>query len=102
MLDVPVCKVGKQNEIGVAKSEVIKVNCEVEANPRDVQFLWKFNNTLHDIEITPSIVDRTRSVLTYIPQSQSDYGTILCWARNELGQQKVPCVFQIIPYGKHI
>ncbi|KAG7155220.1 Nephrin-like 23 [Homarus americanus] len=29
-----------------------------------------------------------------------DYGTLLCWANNEIGPQKEPCVFHIVPAGK--
>ncbi|KAK3851980.1 hypothetical protein Pcinc_041417 [Petrolisthes cinctipes] len=29
-----------------------------------------------------------------------DYGTLLCWAVNDIGTQKVPCVFHIVPAGK--
>jgi len=39
------------------------------------------------------------SVLTYQPQKEMDYGSLLCWGRNELGQQKRPCVFHLLPAG---
>lgn len=29
-----------------------------------------------------------------------DYGTIMCWAENHVGQQKDPCVFHLIAAGK--
>lgn len=29
-----------------------------------------------------------------------DFGTILCWANNVVGQQKDPCVFHLIAAGK--
>uniref|UniRef100_A0A182KDC9 Uncharacterized protein n=1 Tax=Anopheles christyi TaxID=43041 RepID=A0A182KDC9_9DIPT len=29
-----------------------------------------------------------------------DYGTIMCWADNVVGQQKEPCVFHLIAAGK--
>lgn len=29
-----------------------------------------------------------------------DFGTILCWASNVVGQQKEPCVFHLIAAGK--
>lgn len=31
--------------------------------------------------------------------TELDYGTLLCWGRNELGMQKAPCVFHVIPAG---
>lgn len=29
-----------------------------------------------------------------------DYGTLMCWADNAVGQQKEPCVFHVIAAGK--
>lgn len=29
-----------------------------------------------------------------------DFGTIMCWADNAVGQQKEPCVFHLIAAGK--
>lgn len=31
---------------------------------------------------------------------EMDYGTLMCWADNVVGQQKEPCVFHIIAAGK--
>ena len=38
--------------------------------------------------------------LVYSLNTGRDYGTILCWARNELGAQSEPCVFHLIPAGE--
>ncbi|XP_066996057.2 uncharacterized protein [Anabrus simplex] len=98
----PVCKPSQQKVHGVARQEAAKILCELEANPTDVHFVWKFNNTSETVDIQASHVtaDRTRSVATYTPMTELDYGTLLCWGRNELGMQKEPCVFHIIPAGK--
>ncbi|KAK7083635.1 hypothetical protein SK128_026176 [Halocaridina rubra] len=32
--------------------------------------------------------------------TELDYGTLLCWAGNQIGQQLQPCVFHIVPAGK--
>lgn len=42
------------------------------------------------------------SQLIYSPLHELDYGTILCWARNDLGEQEEPCTFHIIPAGKKL
>ena len=39
------------------------------------------------------------SQLIYSPYHELDYGTILCWATNNLGDQEQPCTFHIIPAG---
>ena len=39
------------------------------------------------------------SVLSYSAQSELDYGSVLCWAENELGKQDRPCVFHLMPAG---
>lgn len=40
-----------------------------------------------------------RSVLEYAPAAENDFGSLLCWGRNVLGTQRVPCVFHIVPAG---
>lgn len=44
----------------------------------------------------PSVVS---SIASYTPESESDYGTLYCYARNSVGSQIDPCVFTIIPAG---
>ena len=33
-------------------------------------------------------------------QSEMDFGSILCWARNDIGRQEEPCIFHLLPAGK--
>jgi hypothetical protein len=98
----PVCKPGQQKVHGVARQEAVRILCELDANPQDgIHFTWKFNNTAEIIDIPAShfTTDRARSTASYTPMTELDYGTLLCWGRNELGFQKAPCVFHIIPAG---
>lgn len=39
--------------------------------------------------------DALDSVFSYSPQSDRDYGSLLCWARNDIGEQREPCVYRI-------
>lgn len=99
----PVCKTGQQKVHGVARQEAAKILCELDANPQDnIHFTWKFNNTAEVIDIPAAhfTMDRSRSTATYTPMTELDYGTLLCWGRNDIGVQKAPCVFHVIPAGK--
>ncbi|XP_017775173.1 PREDICTED: uncharacterized protein LOC108561652, partial [Nicrophorus vespilloides] len=98
----PVCRPGQPKIYGVARQEIARIPCELEGNPTDIQFTWKFNNSAEAIDIPQSHVatDRSRSVAAYTPMTELDYGTLLCWGRNEIGVQKEPCIFYINPAGK--
>ena len=65
-------------------------------------YRWAFNTSRQFVDIPENDFTRKpyRSVLTYTPQTQDDFGTLLCWGRNELGFQTEPCVFQLTPAGK--
>ncbi|KAK6635754.1 hypothetical protein RUM44_001008 [Polyplax serrata] len=98
----PVCRPGQQKVQGVARYEVARVLCEVEANPPDVTFYWRFNNTSETIDIPQSHVvhDKLRSTASFTPMTELDYGSLLCWAKNARGMQIEPCVFHVVPAGK--
>ncbi|XP_059607786.1 nephrin-like [Phlebotomus argentipes] len=98
----PICRPGQQESFSAARSELVKVPCEVEANPDNVHFTWKFNSTQFDfLDIPTSVIafDHARSVAHYLPRTEHDYGTLLCWGSNEIGAQTDPCIFHIIPAG---
>lgn len=95
------CRPGQQKVLGVARYEFARVLCEVEANPPNVTFYWRFNNTSETIDIPQSHVvhDKLRSVASYAPMTELDYGSLLCWAKNSRGMQVEPCVFHVVPAG---
>ncbi|KAL1513805.1 hypothetical protein ABEB36_003164 [Hypothenemus hampei] len=99
---VPVCRPGQPKIFGVARHEAAKIACEVEANPSDVRFNWKFNNSADAVDISPEQIytEKARSIAKFTPVSEQDYGTLLCWGANDIGVQKDPCVFYITPAGK--
>lgn len=97
----PVCSVKQQLVYGAIRHEKIEVICNVDANPDVQSFTWKFNNSLIQIKDVHNFTTaKMYSVATYQPKNELDYGTLLCWARNELGSQTMPCIFHIIPAGK--
>ncbi|XP_029676748.1 hemicentin-2-like isoform X3 [Formica exsecta] len=95
----PVCQHGQTRVFGVAKHESANIPCELEANPPEVSFTWKFNNTMEAVDIPQAkvISDRTHSTVSYEPINELDYGTLLCWGNNDQGSQLEPCVFHIVP-----
>lgn len=102
MLSVePVCSAKQQLVYGAIRYEKIEVVCNVEANPDVQSFTWKFNNSLIQIKDVHNFTTaKMYSVATYQPKNELDYGTLLCWAENELGSQTVPCILHVIPAGK--
>lgn len=80
--------------------------CEVDANPSAHWFRWSFNNSaVQSRDIENFVTDKGgggRSIATYVTKTETDYGTLLCWGRNELGSQTVPCVFHIVPAGEKL
>ena len=37
--------------------------------------------------------------MTYSPQADREYGSLLCWARNDIGEQLEPCIFYVFQGG---
>ncbi|KAM8713345.1 hypothetical protein ACLKA7_013629 [Drosophila subpalustris] len=99
----PVCRVGQRTTYSSGRSETVKVACEIDANPAEATYVWKFNATQGEVADIPAslvAVDRGRSVAHYTPMMENDYGTLLCWASNEIGDQSEPCVYTIAPAGE--
>ena len=101
----PVCKSEEPAVVGASLEEVLKVKCEVSADPSDVNFVWQFNNSGESFEVAPTRYatnNGSTSELMYTPTSERDYGTLTCWARNTIGRQLEPCIFQVVPACKRI
>lgn len=99
----PVCKAGQVTTYYVARKELIQIPCELEAYPNaGMDFFWSFNGSrdISDIPGSTYVSDRLRSSLTYQPVTEQDYGVLMCWARNVMGEQRHPCVFHVLPAGK--
>ncbi|XP_034934687.1 neural cell adhesion molecule 2-like [Chelonus insularis] len=103
----PVCRNSQVSIIGASKGEILNITCRVEAHPPVLHFFWKFNNT-RDIDETSSrrfsIIKSDKinglDTLQYIPSVDLDYGLLSCWAKNEVGIQARPCLYQIVMAGK--
>ncbi|XP_054715266.1 protein turtle homolog B-like [Uloborus diversus] len=96
----PVCRYRDVATFSVMQGESINITCEVDADPRPKAFQWSLNNTLRGNVDLKRRHPRTFNVLYYTPKFLGDYGTIMCWGKNEAGVQKVPCVVHLIPDGE--
>lgn len=123
---VPLCATDKMMVVGATKGEDIQLTCEIKSYPLPKRFFWKFENSEESLEIDQRKFSNngTRSVLSFStatdhvtysfliekyrwlinlfhPQFRptQDYGSLSCWAKNEIGIQSQPCVFQLILAG---
>jgi hypothetical protein len=112
--DAPVCKEGRSEVVvGALKQETVSLVCSVESHPAALTYQWTFNNSGELVEVphsrhshasasgTPSVADSLKeyqqfhgSKLNYTPATEMDYGTVACWASNQVGKQRTPCLFQ--------
>ena len=88
---------------GALKQETVLLECEVESNPKPLQFHWTFNNSGDSSLVSQSRYTHSNftSVIKYTPVSDLDYGTLACWAKNSVGYQKRPCIYQVVAAGKY-
>uniref|UniRef100_T1KG53 Ig-like domain-containing protein n=1 Tax=Tetranychus urticae TaxID=32264 RepID=T1KG53_TETUR len=95
----PICAPNQKVVYGLATKEPIKVPCTVEADPSQVTFRWALNNSHTLIPIKSFVSSRLTSLATYAPRTKFGYGQLYCWASNIVGEQREPCVFNVIPAG---
>ncbi|KAG8256138.1 hypothetical protein J6590_075773 [Homalodisca vitripennis] len=95
----PKCKESQQRVYGAARFEELLVTCQVDANPPATEFRWMFNNSVIQEKRLESTHTGDRSEAKYTAFTETDFGTVLCWAGNEIGFQMVPCVFHVVPAG---
>ncbi|XP_050696805.1 nephrin-like [Eriocheir sinensis] len=98
----PVCKDGQEAYHGAAKHEEVRIPCQLDAHPLPTSFKWTFNNSGESVDIPESHMENGgwQSVVRYTPNTELDYGTMLCWGANPVGIQATPCVFHIFPAGR--
>ncbi|CAK1578768.1 unnamed protein product [Parnassius mnemosyne] len=101
----PLCRRNEIQLISAALQEPSIIECEVDGFPPPDTFQWTFNNSAGSIKIDSDrfSIDASagKSVLTYLPVSEIDYGTVYCRATNLAGQQISPCVYTLLPATKN-
>lgn len=113
--DAPVCKPDQKTVYGLGIGESARVLCDVDASSSleqansksssssfssPVLFHWTFNGTQLSSTRAKIVSNGLRSSLAYTPLSRDQFGQLACWARNEMGIQREPCLFSIIPAGR--
>lgn len=97
----PICSKSEMRVIGAALQEPTHVVCEVDAFPPPTTFVWTLNSSAGSIAVDPDRFTveskEGRSVLTYTPVADVDYGTLSCRAINLKGQQSSPCLYTLMP-----
>ncbi|XP_077297033.1 motor axon guidance molcule sidestep [Arctopsyche grandis] len=102
VLYVPVCKAGPEaSEIAALRHTPTPLRCDVDS-PADaglLKFSWTFNKTRNFLRIPPAKITSSGSISehAYTPMTADDFGTVACWATNSVGNQKYPCLFNIVP-----
>ena len=95
--DKPYCRPDQQDVYGVATGEMVKIPCDVIGDPSgdNMRFEWVFNTTTEwypkepdtVLGVTSSKHGWTRAYVQHIPKSDMDFGSIMCWATNNIGNQ---------------
>lgn len=71
--DAPVCRSGQRVIYSGARQEVVKVLCELDANPKNVSFAWKFNSSATeflDLPVAHIFPDKSNAVVIYTPMTE--------------------------------
>ena len=99
----PVCR-DQPRSLRVSLNQSVAVSCRVLALPSsNVTFRWEFKGVeeedLVEIHGNQTKMNKLSSELKYEPGSSSDFGTLLCWADNGVGQMSTPCRIDLLPFS---
>ncbi|XP_050673042.1 nephrin-like isoform X2 [Leptidea sinapis] len=107
ILSRPECSAGSVvQQLAGAPGGEVRARCSVSApSTRDagpLRFYWTYNGTKDVLPIPASnvtVMGSTSSVIHGLPQldSDQDLGWLACWASNDVGNQREPCLFRIMP-----
>lgn len=80
MVVAPICRPGQRTVYSTGRHETAKVACEIDANPSEATYVWKFNASLGetiDIPASHIAVDRGRSIAHYTPMTENVSSTLI-------------------------
>lgn len=100
--DAPRCKKGYEvMRVGVVPYETVVVQCHVDSIPEDVRFSWTYNTSKGVLPVLGAKMQNNGGVSTlHFTPAVDDLESLSCWATNEVGKQKQPCLFYVVPAGK--
>ncbi|XP_063898490.1 nephrin [Helicoverpa armigera] len=102
---VPTCKSSQPVVVRAARGEVIDIDCDLDANPKEpMSYHWWFNSSAHSRhELTTTSMTTMPNLpgtYIYMVNTSSDYGWVQCSGSNSVGRQTKPCLFHILPADK--
>ncbi|GIY42296.1 nephrin [Caerostris extrusa] len=89
----PKCKLHDLQRYILTGVETVNMSCQVDADPKDVIFLWSLENPQGVITLQNWSDSNT---LNYSPVTDHGFGVIHCWGRNSIGIQETPCQFELL------
>ncbi|KAF2359832.1 CD80-like immunoglobulin C2-set [Trinorchestia longiramus] len=94
----PTCRDPGLQLVGTGSYEEVKLGCRVNSSPDPESYKWQLQTTSHSVDMPEEQIQQMEqiSILRYTPESPSDYGTLYCWATNDIGMQDVPCKFELV------
>ncbi|KAH9362133.1 hypothetical protein HPB48_002111 [Haemaphysalis longicornis] len=101
VLHEPECARGVDGYLMAALDEVVRVPCRVAADPPRVSYSWSFRSSIDELSTRNLTASRNSSggVLFYQPKVAADFGTVYCWAQNDIGIMAKPCIFHVVLKG---
>ncbi|XP_041969696.1 nephrin-like [Aricia agestis] len=108
ILSRPECSAGTVvQQLAGAPGGEVRARCSVTApSTRDagpLRFYWTYNGTKDVLPIPASnvtVMGSTSTVIHGLPfpdGDDDDLGWLACWASNDIGNQREPCLFRIMP-----
>ncbi|XP_031341618.1 nephrin-like [Photinus pyralis] len=95
-----VCRPGQTTIYRTSVQNRVEIRCELEANPPDVEFTWKFKyNDGNIVNLPENFItsEGTVSTIYYTPSSDDDFPTLICNGKNSIGETEDACIFHLLP-----